>query len=110
MDSVRLDQAVVGPLDTSFPRLYVVAQAFTTLPRVVASSVGMVAYPQVAAESDRGAARRSMWRFFFLVLALSVPIVVVFELMAGELISLAFGEAFTEATTMPRSSWSRRSS
>ena len=101
VDSVRLDQAVVGLFLTPVSLgLYVAAQAFTTLPRVVASSVGLVAYPQVAAESDRGAARRSMWRFFFLVLALSIPIVAVFELMAGELISLAFGEAFTEATTI----------
>jgi O-antigen/teichoic acid export membrane protein len=101
VDVVRLDQAVVGlflsPVALGY---YVVAQAFTHLPRVVAASIGVVAYPQVAAELDRHAARRAMWRFFFLGLALSALVVGVLELMAGELISLFFGEDFTEATTI----------
>ena len=60
----------------------------------------MVAYPQVAAERDRHAARRAMWRFFFLGLALSGLVVAALELMAGELIPLLFGDDFTEATTI----------
>jgi O-antigen/teichoic acid export membrane protein/O-antigen ligase len=101
VDVVRLDQAVVGlflsPVALGY---YVVAQAFSLLPRVVAASVGMVAYPQVAAERDRRAARRAMWKFFFLGLTLSGLVVVALELVAGELISLLFGEDFTEATTI----------
>jgi O-antigen/teichoic acid export membrane protein/O-antigen ligase len=101
VDVVRLDQAVVGlflsPVALGY---YVVAQAFTQLPRVAASSIGIVAYPQVAAERDRHAARRAMWRFFFLGLALSALVVGALELMAGELIALFFGEEFTEATTI----------
>lgn len=101
VDVVRLDQAVVGlflsPVALGY---YVVGQAFSLLPRVVAASVGMVAYPQVAAERDRHAARRAMWRFFFLGLASSGLVVGALELMAGELISLLFGEDFTEATTI----------
>jgi O-antigen ligase len=101
VDAVRLDQAVVGlflsPVALGY---YVVGQAFSVLPRVVAASVGMVAYPQVATERDRHAARRAMWRFFFLGLTLSGLVVVALELMAGELISLFFGDDFTEATTI----------
>ena len=101
VDSVRLDQAVVGLFLTPVALgLYVAAQAFTQLPRVVASSIGMVAYPQVAGEHDRDAARRAMWGFFFVGLALSALVVAVLELMAGELIALFFGEGFTEATTV----------
>ena len=101
VDAVRLDQAVVGlflsPVTLGY---YVVGQAFSVLPRVVAASVGMVGYPQVAAERDRPAARRAMWKFFFLGLTLSGLVVVTLELMAGELISLLFGDDFTEATTI----------
>jgi O-antigen/teichoic acid export membrane protein/O-antigen ligase len=101
VDVVRLDQAVVGLLLSPVALgLYVVAQAFTYLPRVVATSIGVVAYPQVAAELDRDAARRAMWRFFFVGFALSALVVGALELMAGELISLFFGEDFTEATTI----------
>lgn len=101
VDVVRLDQAVVGLFLTPVALgLYVVAQALANLPRVVATSIGFVAYPQVAAERDRASARRAMWRFFFLGLALSGLVVAVLELMAGELISLFFGEDFTEATAI----------
>ena len=101
VDVVRLDQAVVGLFLTPVALgLYVVAQALANLPRVVATSIGVVAYPQVAAEHDRDSARRAMWRFFFLGLALSALVVGVLELMAGELITLFFGEDFTEATAI----------
>ena len=101
VDVVRLDQAVVGlflaPVTLGF---YVVAQALANLPRVIATSIGFVAYPQVAAERDRASARRAMWRFFFLGLGLSALVVGILELMAGELITLFFGEDFTEATAI----------
>ena len=101
VDVVRLDQAVVGlflaPVTLGF---YVVAQALANLPRVVATSIGFVAYPQVAAERDRASARRAMWRFFFLGLGLSALVVGFLELMAGQLITLFFGEDFAEATAI----------
>jgi O-antigen/teichoic acid export membrane protein/O-antigen ligase len=101
VDSVRLDQAVVGLfLSPVALGLYVAAQAFASLPRVVASTIGMVAYPHVAAELDRDAARRATWKFFFLGLGLSALVVAVLELMVGDLISLFFGEDFTDATAI----------
>jgi O-antigen/teichoic acid export membrane protein len=101
VDAVRLDQAVVGLfLSPVALGLYVVAQAFTQLPRVVASSIGAVAYPHVAGELDRAAARRAMWRFFFLGFGLSALVVAVLELMVDDLIPLFFGEDFTGATAI----------
>jgi O-antigen/teichoic acid export membrane protein/O-antigen ligase len=101
VDVVRLDQALVGlflsPVALGY---YVVGQTLSVLPRVVATSIGMVAYPQIAAEPDRRAARRAMWRFFFLGLALSALVAGALGLLAGELISLVFGEDFAEATTI----------
>jgi O-antigen/teichoic acid export membrane protein/O-antigen ligase len=101
VDVVRLDQAVVGLFLTPVALgLYVVAQALANLPRVVATSIGAVAYPQVAAEGDRASARRVMWRFFFLGLGLSALVVGVLVLVAGELITFFFGGEFAEATAI----------
>jgi O-antigen/teichoic acid export membrane protein len=101
VDVVRLDQALVGLFLTPVALgLYVVAQALANLPRVLATSIGAVAYPHVAAERDRASARRSMWRFFLLALALSALVVGALVLMANEIITLAFGEEFTEATAI----------
>jgi O-antigen/teichoic acid export membrane protein/O-antigen ligase len=101
VDVVRLDQALVGLFLTPVALgLYVVAQALANLPRVLATSIGAVAYPQVAAERDRTSARRAMWRFFFLGLVLSALVVGALVLMANEIITLFFGEEFTEATAI----------
>ena len=101
VDVVRLDQAVVGLFLTPVALgLYVVAQALANLPRVLATSIGAVAYPQVAAEHDRTSARRAMWRFFFLGLVVSSLVVGALVLMANEIITLAFGEEFTDATAI----------
>ena len=52
VDALRLDQAIVGLFLTPVALgLYVVAEAFTILPRLVGSSVGLVAFPQVAARA-----------------------------------------------------------
>ena len=103
IDALRLDQVVVGLfLAPAALGLYVVAQAFTNLPRVVAASIGMVGYPQVASQSDRAAARRAMWRFFFLGSALSALAVGALEVLSGKLVTLFFGGEFGDATSITR--------
>jgi len=103
VDALRLDQIVVGLfLAPAALGLYVVAQAFTNLPRVIAASIGMVGYPQVAAQHDRAAARRTMWRYFFLGSALSALAVGGLEVLAGKLVPLFFGSEFSEATSIAR--------
>jgi O-antigen/teichoic acid export membrane protein/O-antigen ligase len=103
IESFRLDQAVVGLfLNPVALGLYVVAQALTNLSRVVAATVGMVAYPQVASQSDPRAARRALWRYFFFGVALSVLVIAPLEVVTGELITLFFGSEFSDATSIAR--------
>ena len=98
VDTIRLDQAVVGLfLNPVALGLYVVAQAFTNLPRVVATSIGVVAYPHVAAEAERDVARRAMWRFFALGVVTSALVVAGLEVMTGRLVTLFFGAEFSAA-------------
>jgi O-antigen/teichoic acid export membrane protein/O-antigen ligase len=103
IEAFRLDQAVVGlfltPVALGF---YVVAQAFTNLPRLIASSIGFVAYPQVAAQANPAAARRAMWRYFFLGVSLSALAVAALEVGTGTLMTLFFGSEFGGATSIAR--------
>lgn len=103
IDALRLDQAVVGLLLTPVALgFYVVAQAFTNLPRIVAYSIGVVAYPQVASQQDSAAARRILWRFFFIGVALSALVALMLGVAAGELVTLFFGSEFSDATSIAR--------
>lgn len=98
VESFRLDQVVLALfLAPATLGLYVVGLAFTNLPRFVAQSVGMIAYPSVAARTDTAAARRSMWAFFWATMAMSVSIVVPLLLTAGWLVPLFFGDEFRDA-------------
>ena len=103
IDAVRLDQIVVGlfltPIALGF---YVVAQAFTGLTRVVAVGVGLVAYPHVASQPNRHAARRAMWRYFVLGAGLSLCVVVALEIAVKWLVPLFFGGEFEEAVGIAR--------
>jgi O-antigen/teichoic acid export membrane protein len=103
IDSLRLDQALVGLLLSPVTLgLYVVAQAFTNLPRVVASSVGMIAYPHVASQTHAADARRALWRYFFLGLGLSALVIGGLEIVIGKLVVLFFGTEFQSATPIAR--------
>jgi O-antigen/teichoic acid export membrane protein len=98
IDSLRLDQVVLALfLAPTALGLYVVALAFTNLPRFVAQSVGMVAYPSVAARTDEAAARRSLWAFVWATGAMSMAIIGPLLLTAGWLVPLFFGDEFRDA-------------
>ena len=103
IDALRLDQAVVGlllaPITLGY---YVVAQAFTNLPRVVAQSVGMVAYPAVASQSSLADRRRAVWRYFLLGVALATFVIGALELVTGRLVEIFFGGEFDSATPIAR--------
>jgi len=95
VESFRLDHAAVAlflnPVSLGF---YVVAQAFINLPRFLADSIGVVAYPSVAARRDPHMARRSLWRHFALGAALALGAVTILEIAVPSLVSLFFGAAF----------------
>lgn len=102
VETFRLDQAVVGLLlSPAALGVYVVGMAFTNLPRFLAQSVGVVAYPTVAAR-DPTAGRRAMWRFLWLVLAMSTVVVAAIQLAIGWLVPLLFGPDFGEAVPIAR--------
>ena len=103
VESFRLDQAVVGLLlSPAALGLYVVGLAFANLPRFVAQSIGYVAYPRVARATPANAARREMWQFFALAVAVCAAIVAALELAAGWLVPLFFGESFSGAVPVTR--------
>jgi O-antigen/teichoic acid export membrane protein len=98
LETLRLDQAIVGVLlAPAALGMYVVGVSFTNLPRFVAQGIGVVAYPQVAAEHDASRAQRSMWRFFWLSVLVCTGVVIPLELAAPRLVPTFFGDAFTPA-------------
>lgn len=104
VETFRIDQAVVGiflsPVQLG---IYVVALAFTNLPRFVAQGVGLVAYPRVAAARGEGrSVRRMAAGFIVATLALTVPAIVLLAVLAGFVVRLFFGPDFAAATTPAR--------
>jgi FkbM family methyltransferase len=98
LETLRLDQAIVGLfLSPASLGLYVVGVAFTNLPRFVAQSIGVVAYPHVTAQHDPARARRSMWRFFAVSVGVSAAVIVPLEFLAGWLVPVFFGKDFAPA-------------
>jgi O-antigen/teichoic acid export membrane protein len=99
----QLDQAIVGLfISQAALGIYVVAVAFTNLPRFVAQSIGLVAYPHVAADhSGRGPAR-TIIMFTGLTLLLCGAVVGATELMLGLLVPRLFGPAFASAVSVGR--------
>lgn len=102
-DGAGIDQAAVGLfLSTRALGLYVVASAFMSLSRLVTQSIGLVAYPNVAARRDSGDAERAMWRFAALGVAAALAIIIALELSVGRLIVLFFGKSFAPAEGVAR--------
>jgi O-antigen/teichoic acid export membrane protein len=103
VEVLRVDQAVVAVL---LPRadlgLYVVALAFTSLPRFISQSVGMVAYPRVAA-TVRGEEIKRLLRAYLSTVAIAAGVVVgLLEVGMSWLIPTFFGPAFSGAVTTAR--------
>ncbi len=103
METFRIDQSIVGLfLSPVSLGLYVSAVSFTNLPKFIAQSVGMVAYPYVARHPDEATRRRTMWRFAVMSSIVCAAVVVVMELVLSRLIPLLFGNAFSAATPVAR--------
>lgn len=102
-DTFQLDQAVVGlVISPAALGLYVVAVAFTNLPRLISQNLGLVATPQVAHEPDGEDTWRAVWRFAALSLVLCGIVVAALEAAAGALVPLLFGEQFAGAVSLTR--------
>ena len=102
-DGSGVDQAIVGFfLSTRLLGIYVVASAFMNLSRLVSQSIGLVAFPNVAARRNPRDAVRAMWRFTLAGAAAALAITIVLELVIGRLIVFFFGESFASAEGVAR--------
>lgn len=102
VENYRVDQALIGfTLPARDLGLYVAALSFTNLPRFIAQSIGMVAYPSVASRSA-SAGRAAIWPFFLLSLATSAGIVALLEVVTPYLVPLFFGHEFGQAVPVTR--------
>jgi O-antigen/teichoic acid export membrane protein len=98
VETLRLDQAIVGSfLSPASVGIYVTAGALTNLPRFIAQSVGVIAYPYVAALEHCATAWRATWRFFWVTFVISLAVASVLAALAGTLVPFFFGEAFIGA-------------
>ncbi len=97
VNAYRLDQAIVGlflaPVSLGF---YVVAVSFTNLPRFIAVSIGALAYPNIARERSLTEARRRIWRYQLLALAICGAVVVPCIALASTIVPAVFGREFSE--------------
>jgi O-antigen/teichoic acid export membrane protein len=103
VETFRTDQAVIALfLTPAALGLYVVSLAFTNLPRFVAQSIGMVAYPKVASMNDPKAARHRMWRYVVVAAVINALLIAPLEAMAGVLVRFFFGDEFAGAESITR--------
>ena len=101
IETLRLDQIalalVAGPAALGF---YVVGSAFSTLPRLVAQSVGIVAYPRISRmdHPDFG----KIGRIVLMVACLCGVIVIGLEAVADILVPWFFGGAYHDSIVVTR--------
>ena len=97
-ETFRLDQVIVAALlPTASLGLYVTASAFTNLVRLVAQSIGMVAYPAIASVRDAAGGMRLVWRHTIGAAALTGGIAMVLVPTMPWLLPLLFGDPFAAA-------------
>ena len=97
----RPDQAVLALfLSPAALGLYVVGLAFTNLPYFVAKSVGLITFPWVASQPEKGEARRTMWSLLWLTTGIALVLVAVLCASAHWLVPFFFGGKFSDAVTV----------
>jgi O-antigen/teichoic acid export membrane protein len=102
-ETFQLDQATVGLfLSSASLGLYVVAVAFTNLPRFIAQSLGVIAYPRIAGLRDPAAARAMVLRFTAASVVVAAVTCLALEATVGALVPLLFGSAFDPAVPVTR--------
>lgn len=101
MDTFRFDQIVVVVLFApAVVGTYVVALAFANLPRLIGFSIGLVAYPRIAAMRNRDHLRRSVFQYTLLTLLLAAPFVLVIAAAEKPIIDLFFGERYSSSADL----------
>lgn len=103
IDTFRIDQIVVGIfLSPAALGVYVVAQAFTNIPKFIAQSVGLIAFPQLASLGTSEKSRASIGYFLLTANILVLPLGVVVVVFMPLIVRVLFGEGFADATPIAR--------
>jgi len=103
VETFRVDQLVAGVLLGPIALgLYAVALSFTNLPRMIGQSVGMVAYPRVAAKATSPSVRQTLLKFIGAVALVNALLVTLLAIAAGWLVPFFFGNEFTGAVAIVR--------
>lgn len=103
LEGFQLDQAIVGIfLSQATLGVYVVAVAFTNLPRFVAQGIGLVGYPHVAAAREGHDTARLIMRFMLTTLVLCGATVGIIEFGLPLVVPIMFGSAFHAAIGVAR--------
>ena len=101
VDVFRPDQVVLALfLSPAALGLYVVGLAFTNLPYFVAKSVGLITFPWVASQPEKGEARRTMWSLLWLTTGIALVLVAGLCASAHWLVPFFFGGEFSDAVTV----------
>ena len=102
LETLNLDQLLIGivggPLILG---LYVVGTALTNLPRFMAESIGMVAFPKVAGAGDRDGLRQAR-NALILTACISGAAVLMLGAVASVIVPWLFGESFRPAISVMR--------
>lgn len=102
LGSMGVDQLIVGlALSPATLGLYVVASSISNLPRFLAQSFGLVAYPHLASLSG-GAQAEAIVRLLIVVSVVGGLVILALELAAGAIIPFFFGPAYSEAVPVAR--------
>lgn len=103
VDSLPIDQAAVALfLSPAALGLYVVAYAFTNLPRLIARCVGIVTYPIVACRRGNRSAWSLVWWSFAGVTLVNVVCTTLLIAVIPFLVHLFFGPEFSPAVPIAR--------
>lgn len=101
VDSLRVDQ-VIGSifLSSSSLGLYAVASAFTNVPRFLAHSAGLIAYPAIAKNAQSKTARRMVFQYFFAISLLNIGVSILLIFMMPLVIPWLFGIEFIGSVSL----------
>lgn len=99
----RLDQVIISvALAATDFGFYVVAMAIETPLFFAATTIQILLFPKIAAQSSEAGRQQVLGRYFRAALIIVIPATIVFLIMAPWLIEIAFGAAYLPATDAAR--------
>ncbi len=102
IETFKIDQLIAGLiLSPNALGLYVVGHAFTSLPRFVAQSAAMIAYPTISKNKDtKKLAWKLTWNFMWVITGINTILSIIIILAIPYLLPLFFGEKFSESVIL----------